>query len=345
MNHDKPDRVPVWPMGGAIGFCGVNAGCTIADMYTRPQVALDAERRIHEQYGWVFVPYHNYGAYGAWEFGGEIKWPSSEYTQAPSIARYPVQTEEDAWILRLPDVRHAGIIPIETEYLKLALQQPLGNNQPFKVFIAVHAPFTTAANLCGPDKLCKWLIKRPEVAKRLLRLATDHLLELVRYWRDTLGVDEVVAFQGDPTSSNQLISPRHFQEFALPYLIELNRHILSLGFKHIYFHVCGDQNGNLPYLSQVPLGDPGIVSIGPELDLAEASKVFAGHVMLGNIDSSAVQTGTPASVYALCVQAIEKGKACPDGFVLSPGCALPPRASPANVRMLAKAADDCGWYE
>ena len=43
-------------------------------------------------------PRFQYGACGAWEFGGEIKMPSGEWMQAPSVVRYPVNNEQEAFV-------------------------------------------------------------------------------------------------------------------------------------------------------------------------------------------------------------------------------------------------------
>ena len=90
LRREKPDRVPIW--GGALGFPMVYTGTSIADAYNKPEVALAAERKTDRDFGWVSLPFIAYAAYGGWEFGGEIKWPSGEYDQAPSVARLPVET-------------------------------------------------------------------------------------------------------------------------------------------------------------------------------------------------------------------------------------------------------------
>jgi len=343
LKRKKPDRVPVWPIGYP-GFAVVNAGYTIAEAYNNPEKAFKAERWCCEQYGWVFTPLFFYASYGGWEFGGEIKWPSSKFDQAPIITRYPVEAEEDIWNLTGPDVKKAGFIPLLTEFNKLSLQERL-NNEPFYVMVPIGSSFTIAGNICGPEKLCKWLLKKPEVAHRLLRLATDHSLDLFQYWKKNFGTEGLLAFTGEPTASNQLISSKQFEKFVFPYLKELFEKILALGYKHIYCHICGEQNTNLPFWAQLPMGDPGIVSIGHEIDLLKAAEHFPNDIILGNLEPGIIQTGTPEEVYEASKAVIEKGKKCSGGFAFSPGCELPPMAPPLNVWMMTKAANEFGWYE
>ena len=89
-----------------------------------------------------------------------------------------------------------------------------------------------------------------------------------------------------------------------------------------------------------------MVSIDHPTDLNEAIEVFGERaVMVGNVDTSVIHTGTPQQVYELAKECIEKGKRAPRGFILSPGDEIPPDAPPYNVFMLRKAINDFGWYE
>jgi len=343
LQRKKPDRVPVWPFAYA-GFATVYTGTSIADAYNNPRVAYEAQKKTCQDFGWVFTPMLAYAAYGGWEFGGDIKWPSGEFSQAPTVTRHPVETEEDVWKLNTPEVATAGIIPLVTEFLSLAAKEQL-DNEPFNVLAILLGPFNTAAMISGPDKLCKWAIKRPDAANRLIRLATDHMMDLAQYWYDHFGIDGVLPFSGEAVATGQVISAKQFEKFVLPYFQEAHGKVLSLGYKHIYSHLCGDQNANLEHWAKVPFGDPGIISIGHEVDIDTAARYFPNDIILGNVEPAVIQTGTPGQVYELSRACIEKGKKHTGGFALSPGCELPPMAPIENVKAMLQAASDYGWYD
>lgn len=344
LRREKPDRVPLWPFGFA-GYAAVNAGYTIADAYNNPTKALDSQRGCCEQYGWVFTPAISYASFGGWEFGGEIEWPTGEFDQAPKILKHSVATEDDVWNLSVPDPKTAGMVPVMTAFGKLSSQEQL-ENEPFNVRLpGAGGAFTVAGNIAGVEKLLRWMIKKPDVAHRLLRLATDYIVALGQYFKDTFGIGRVLATGGDPSSSNQLISPRHFEQFALPYNREVNEKLLEMGYKHLYVHICGEQNRNLPYWAEIPMGDPGFVSFGHEVEIETAAEYFPHDIIIGNIEPAIIQTGTPQEVYEIAREVIEKGKRSPGGFALSPGCGLPPKAPPLNVWMMTKAVNDFGWYD
>lgn len=80
----------------------------------------------------VFSPFFSYASFGAWEFGGDIKWPIGQYSQAPTVIRHPVETEQDAWKLQIPEVKTAGFIPLKVAFEKLSTREKW-DNKPFRV--------------------------------------------------------------------------------------------------------------------------------------------------------------------------------------------------------------------
>jgi len=338
LSGQRPDRVPLYHF--LLGFCAKNVGYPISSMYSDPEKSFMAQLWTFEQYGIDGGPDFGYASYGGWEFGGEIKFPNGEWEQAPSHGSFAVQSEEDVEKIRLPDVTKSGMLPLAMEFSKL--QDKFGT----PISIVLGGNFTIAGNICPVETLCRWMIKKPEVAHRLLRFATDHILEVIQYWVDTFGAERVIPNIWEPLSSNQIISPKHFDIFVLPYLKESSEKILDMGIKHIYYHICGEQNLNLPHWAQVPMGDPGIVSIGHQVDLSTAINYFGDKsIIVGNVDPAFIQNGTPQQVYELCKQCIEKAKYAPRGYMLMSGCEVPPMSPPYNMYMMQTAIKDFGWYD
>jgi uroporphyrinogen decarboxylase len=335
-NRQPVDRVPFVHRG--YGFSARNVGYPIADIYEDPQKSIRAQAWTAEMYGSDATPWYTFVSYGAWEFGGEIKWPTDRYGSGPSVARRPVQTEKDVWNLELPDVKTAGCIPRMMEFAQLQ------EEQGFQIGVICGSPFTHAANLCGAEKFLIWIAMSPETVHKALRLMTNHILEVVQHFVDAFGKGRVLARSAAPTESNALISPKHFEEFAFPYLKELHEKVLAMGVKTIYCHICGEQNKNLPLWSRIPMGDPGMLSFGHEVDIETAAKYFPDHIIAGNVDPQVIARGSPQEVYELSREAIEKGKKCPGGFVLMPGCEIPPTTPPYNMYTMRKAVDEFGWY-
>jgi uroporphyrinogen decarboxylase len=188
-------------------------------------------------------------------------------------------------------------------------------------------------------------MKKPELCERLMQLAIDHIFNVMAWWVETFGPEKIFAFMTSPCESNQVISPKQFERFALPYHLEYHNRLKTLGVKHFWFHICGEQNLNLPALAgATSWPHPSLLSFGHEIDLEEAGARFPEDIIYGNVEPAVIQMGTPKQVYDLTVTAIEKGKKAPGGFILSAGCELPPLAPPVNLYAMTKAVNDFGWY-
>jgi uroporphyrinogen decarboxylase len=342
LNHRKPDRVPLWPFFDMTGFAAVYHNRPIADAYINARLSLQMQRKVCSDFGWICSPC--FFAFGVEDFGGEVRLPTSEFSQAPSTVRFPIEKEEDIENLKMPDLSQAIGIAREAEFYNLASQNR-PDYQPFRIqLFLMPSPYEWAGRLCRPEMLNRWVLKKPEVVYRILHLMEDVLTELLNYWYNAFGTDGVLVMSGGVISSNQILSPRHFEKFVLPSLIRFHQKVLDKGYRRFYCHICGEHNLNLPYWQQVPMGESSIISIGHEIDLETAAKYFPEHIILGNLQPSIMQTGSPEDVYNMTGKIIQKGKQIDGGFIFSMGCQFPPRAKMENVRAMNQAMDDFGWY-
>jgi uroporphyrinogen decarboxylase len=339
MQGKKPDRVPFIPM--IFGFCAKIVGDPVSTIYTDPEKSFFAQLHTAEMFGYDASPLFGYASMGAWEFGGDIKMPSSRWEQAPTVTRTPVQNEKDVDKLKLPDVETAGIYPTMIAFCRIA--EKVGTPITWQG----GGVFTTAGNIAGVDRLCRWMIKKPEVAHKMMRITTDHLLDSLKYWVDHFPVERILPFLGDPSAANQLISPKQFEEFVLPYQKELNEKILDAGIPSIFYHICGEQNLNLPHWQKMPYGRdgvPGILSFGHEVDLDVAIEMFGDeHIIAGNVEPRVIQNGSGQEVYDLTVETLKKGMKA-RRYLLMSGCDIPVEAPPYNIYMMMKALRDHGFY-
>lgn len=337
LNNRSVDRVPFHNF--ILGFCARNVGYPVAAMYNDPEKSFQAQMWTLEQYGFDGSPDFGYASYGGYEFGGRIRFPTTEFEQAPSHVTFPVNNEEDLAALQLPDVAKAGSLPAAMAFSELQER----NGAPLSFILGGN--FTIAGNLCPPATLCRWMLKKPQLAHRLLELASAHILGVAKHWADTFGAERVIPKFWEPLSSNEIISPKMFGDFVSPYIRQTAEKLLAMGFKHLYYHICGEQNANLPFWDQVPMGDPGIVTFGHQIDLTTAVKTFGEKcIIVGNIDPSIIQTGTTQQVYELCRESIAKAKHAPHGYMLMSGCESPVMAPPYHVYIMHKACEDFGRY-
>jgi len=339
MQGKQIDRVPFVPF--IFGFTGINIGYSLAEFWSDGRKMFEAQMRTRQMYGYDNPPMFTYAEYGPWEFGGVSRFPTKEYEMAPKVLRRPVETEEDVWNLKLPDVRTAGSLPIGIEFSKMQRRHGMPAMPPSA------GPFNMAGNIVGAEKWCRWLIKKPDLCHHLLRLTVEHRIQVLEYWIETFGPGNVQARDGAAIESNQLISPKQFKVFAFPYIKELHERILAMPVvKCIPTHICGEQNLNAPYWAEVDYGDPGMCSFGHEVDIDYAIELFGDkNIIMGNVNPTIIQLGRPEEVYEECRKCIEKGKKAPRGFILMSGCEVPAKAPPYNIWIMRKAVSDFGRYD
>ena len=338
-SYRTPDRIPMGSMG--TGFSARNAGYQVRDVFEDPEICFDAVRRTAEQYAWDPIPqYPGHTIWGAIDFGGDVRLPDGEYESSLIIKSYPVQSESDLQNLRMPDPRTAGMIPLAMRFAELQAKHGL------PVFFSSRSPFTLAANICGIENFCRWMIKHPELCRKLLNIAITHIFNVLEYWVETFGAEKLFIWMSTPSESNQVISPKHMAKFALPYHLEYHQRLRALGITRFGLHLCGEQNANLPLLADAdPWPHPSVLSFGHEVDISEAAQYFPSDIIFGNVDPTMFQMGTPRRIYELCRQVIAEGKKAPGGFILAPGCGIPATAPPVNVYAMTRAVLDFGRYQ
>jgi len=332
------DRPLVWLWGAVPSFAVQQAGYPVAAAYNDPRKSFDAQIEAIARFGDDGIPRMAVGGASdvTWAFGGKLKWPADEYSMAPTATRHPANSEADVEALVLPDdVATAGPLPLYLDFARRCQKNGL------PVFPFITSPIEGARSLCGPELLMRWMIKQPDLAHRLLRLATAYSAAVVRLFAASFPPGDMLTYLAAPTASNQMLSPKFFETFVLPYQKELHEEILQAGIRHIYCHICGEQNKNLPLWREIPMGNPGIVSFGHEVAIETAVEFFGRDcIIAGNIEPAVIHLGQPDDVYRLCMAALAQGSQSPRGYILMPGCGIPPNVPPENLLTLKKAAAD-----
>lgn len=332
------NRPLVWLWGAVPSFAVQNVGYPAAAAYNDPQKSFEAQIETIAEFGEDGIPRMAVGGASdvTWAFGGTLKWPADEYSMAPTATRHPVNSEAEVESLTMPDdIAAAGPLPLYLDFARRCQENGL------PIFPFITSPIEGARSLCGLELLMRWMIKKPDLAHHLLRLALDYSLAVVRLFAEMFPPADMLTYLAAPTASNQMLSPRFFESFVLPYQKQLHEGILKTGIRHIYCHICGEQNKNLPLWRKIPMGNPGIVSFGHEVSIETAVKFFgADCIIAGNIEPAVIHLGQADEVYRLSIEALARGSQSPCGYILMPGCGIPPNVPAENLLMLKKASAD-----
>ncbi len=136
-------------------------------------------------------------------------------------------------------------------------------------------------------------------------------------------------------SAGSLISPRHFEQFAFPYLRNIIDALERAGMR-VMLHLDCDWVKNLPYFSEFPEGT--IIHTDGSTDLAEIGKIYGDRfILMGDVPALLLARGRVEEVKRYCLELIEK-VAPRSPLILSSGCDVPMDAKMENVQAMVEVA-------
>lgn len=321
-----PDRPPVSPF--VMTFAAKIAGVTYEAYSRYGEVMAEAQLETLARFGFDSVYVGSDAVREAEAVGARVYWQEDEVPGV--ISDDPFLSEPgDVRTLRLPDPLGPNRMYEQIKALEI-LQEELGDGGV--VYAWVEAPFQESSMLRGIANLMTDLYEHKALVHELMRFSTEmelaYGLAQIEKGARIIGVGDAIA---------SLISPRHYQEFNLPYVSELIAGLKKAG-AIVKYHACGRTAALLPHFATL---GADILNLDSLVDLAEARRILGPRVVIkGNIDPSAVMLqGTAEEVYAAAVRCMEAaGKE--GAFILSPGCELPRETPHANLEALIQAARD-----
>lgn len=326
----KPDRVPVTLFGGGMWSIH-NSGNTFQglsnDFQKMADMLVTMSGRLLCDMVYAGSGYNNFHISC---LGGGIKFRE---VGAPNLLDHIVSSEEDLARLDIRKVDSDETINTVKKALKAA-REKIGDE--YVMTMTAWGPFTLAARLVGEEAMMKATFKKPELVKKAVDFCTDLLIHLYEpLVKD--GTLQVISL-ADPTASGDLISKKQFQVFALPYLKRFTDWARSHG-AHTLVHICGDTTDRLDLFLQT---GQSCISLDHKVNIATAKEVLGGKACFaGNVDPVKVMLqGTVDEVEHECKRIIEAA-GLDGGFVLMPGCDIPPTVPYENIQKFMDVAR--GW--
>lgn len=326
----EPDRAPVSPL--IMTFAAKWAGIPYDDYCRTGERLAEAQLACIRRFGYDSVNVTSDAVREAEAVGAPVFWQQDEVPGALNEDGL-IKAQDDLRRLRLPDPLGDNRMHEQIKALRI-LQHELGDGEV--VYAWVEAPFQEAAMLRGLTLMMMDLYERPALVHELMRFTTE--MELA------FGLAQIEAgarFIGVGDAVASLVSPRHYQEFNFPYVVDLIQRLRAAG-AVVKYHACGNTRALLPLFADL---GADIINLDGLVSLAEAKRVIGGKICLkGNIDPAGVLLrGSPAEVEAAARRCLREGGAH-GGFILSPGCELPRDTPPENLEALVAAAQTWGRY-
>jgi len=323
------DRLPCVPIVGNTAARVI--GVKVSQFKGNGKLIADAQIASYRLFGYdvirVFTDLYTL----AEAMGAGVHYPEDETTY---LERSAIAGVDEISRLQPVDPQRDGNLPAHLDAMARVVDE-LGQEVP--VTGALTAPFTTASFLIGTENLVRLTMKNPDAVHRLCELALESAL---RYAEAIMAVGCVPSLT-DPMSSNTVIGPRQFREFAQPYLKRLIDFIHGHG-KSVTLHICGKTERIWR-----DMADAGAdcISIDNDVSLSAATAAVGDRVrLMGNVHPSEVMLqGAPADVRQAVFDCVAQAGDNPRGFVVASGCSLPTETPFDNIRAMLDATREIGW--
>lgn len=323
----KPERVPVTLFGGGMWSIH-NYGSTFERLSNDASLMADMLIKTSEKLLCDIVyAGSGYNNFHAAALGGRIKFRE---IGAPDLEEPLIKEEADLEKLDIKRIDLDETINTVKKALKLT-KEKIGNE--YVVTMTAWGPFTLAARLVGEEAMMKATFKKPAFVEKVVSFAT----ELLIYLYSPLVEDrtlEVISL-ADPTASGDLISKKQFERFALPYIKKFTDWARSKGV-HTLLHICGNTTDRLELF---PFTGASCISLDHKTDIKKAKEILFGKICFaGNVDPVKIMLqGTVEDVERTCREIIEIA-GTDGGFVLMPGCDIPPTVPHENIKKFIEVA-------
>lgn len=330
-HNRRPARIPTCHfLGGSWPI--INMGRTLEELIGDPDATAAIFYQVNEELDSDIVMVGaGATALTIRALGGEVRFDSQG---APSIIGELIKTEADLERINVRDaIESDGIRWIRETASRLF--QLAGHKR--LILASGRAPFTLAGQMYGLQNLAKAIYKNKTLAHRILEFTTA---VSIAYFK-TLNEAGVVhgSFIADPSASGDVISKRHFEEFALPYLQRVIAEVKTAQ-RPVMLHICGDIRDRLRLIAEAGVDS---VSLDAKVNIAEAKALVGDEICLaGNVNPvDKLEFGTAADVKNAALACLEQG-AGRGGFILMPGCDFGPKVSIDNLQVLTETAHQWG---
>jgi len=314
LKGDPVDRPPVICPGGMMSACVTEISDQVGGgHHSGTKEMVSAARKINELIGFenYGVPYCLTAEVEA--LGAAVNIGDNRIE--PRITRYNDQSLE-----AIMESFYAVDVTTGRMGVALAAIRELGNSSvPVIGNVAGH--ISTATSVVDPLEMFKLLRRDPERAVRFLAFISDYLiryaLEMVKAGADVISIS-------DPTATGEILGPRNFQKFAVPYYYKMIEALQKEGIP-VILHVCGNASKIVDSLNEVKAN---AVSFDSVVNM-KIARLGINTGLMGNVSTQLLHTGQSAKIVSITRNAIHS-----EVDIVAPACGLSMATSISNLKAM-----------
>jgi uroporphyrinogen decarboxylase len=321
------DRVPAYIFTGA---CNAKlVGASVSELLQDHNVFLKAQIAAYERYQPDIMIMMWDLSLDIEAMGNELRYPEDSMSVVTSEF---LADKGNLSTLKIPDPKNDGRLP---GYLQACegLKEVV-TDAPVSGVIA--GPWTIAMGLRGANNLIVDTKMDPDFVHELMKISTEATKSFTEALNE-IGVG--VGYSEAPASCN-LISPKMYQEFVLPYHKELVTYFKEKRVG-VGIHICGNAN---PILDDMVATGASNISVDSGTDLGKAAGAARGKaVLIGNVPTEcflAENRDVMRDAIQNCLDLAPKDS----GYILAPGCEVPTIAPAEKIDWFMELAAEIGSY-
>ena len=260
----------------------------------------------------------------AYDFGLQVEFPEDGLP----LSKIPlIQEPGDLNHLIPPDPATGKRMSDRLEAIRKFREQ-VGGEIPIMGW--VEGGMAEAADLRGDTNILMDMYDRPEWMCELLEIIVEveiaFALAQIEAGADIIGLGDAIASQ---------VSPRMYEEFALPYEQRIFEAVHQAG-GIARLHICGDTSNIVPLMVK---SGADIIDLDWMVDIKSAADIYGEYPLIcGNFDPVQVMLqGSPEDVYQAAQFCLQNGGA---RMISGAGCEIPARTPHENLHAQTKAIND-----
>ena len=331
LRHESPTRTPVnnFALVTAARSAGITVDAARWDPKVSAKVSIDYSLKTHSDFVKPVldsqVPFA--------DLGMKVNFPEDDYGY---IKDHLAEDQEGIDKLAFFDPSVAKECPKFTQVIVNGLEETAKIlEEDLHICGLSWGPLTTAGYVMGTENMIMATMLDPDIVKSLMKKVTPFVSAMQNKMIDA---GATVMWMADPTSSEDLISPKMFKEYSYDPLKNVITDVRKEYDVPTFLHICGN---TLETMTMLPEIGVDCFSFDHAVDIEKAKrKAGSKMALMGNIDPvRMILGGTPDDISQECYRLIDKAGR-DGGFILAPGCETPQASPDNNVIAMGKAGID-----
>ncbi len=324
LKGNEVDRPPCICPGGMMNMIIEDVmditGVTWPNAHTDAQMMADLTEGIYENKG-----FENFGVpfcmtVEAEAIGAKVYMGTK--VNEPRVTEYPIESVTDWEELERINL-NKGRAKVVLDAIKILKEK----NKDVPIIANLTGPISLASSLMEPTIFYKQLRKKPKEAHEFMEFVTENLIE---FGRAQLQAGADVLTISDPSGTGELLGPKMFREFAVPYLNEIINSLKDMDNKGTIIHICGRLKS---IYNELNILNSDAISFDSITSVTKVVENVTNKAVMGNVSTFALENNTPEKLKSISNICLDNGV-----DILSPACGIGPRTKLENIQAIVEAA-------